>query len=344
MPQYQSFDGLKSGSNSTEKLAKLRLERLGSLAGKSVLDLGCNEGFFCEVALKLGATRVLGVDRSPVLVTKARQRAPDAEFLAATWWDIPQEQFDVIFFLSAVHYEHDQKRLFDKLLGHLKPGGTLVLECGLASDRHGVESWMQIYRGTDPTPRRYPTLEYLSDYLMPDYAVTGVGQSVTQKGDPVARWVLHCQRRRPIVILAAGGSGDGKTIMARTARREGVPVYRTDALFKRLMDVSFYDRTQLAQALRQAEGKGVVTRASKAIQESPELLEAFVGVVCDEAPLEAPLSIIEGEILQRDRVAEAMVRALEARGAVVWTAERARAEARDAPALNFRSVRLAFGA
>lgn len=42
------------------------------LTGKSVLDLGCNHGFFCFEAIRRGATRVVGLDHSPAIVRKAR--------------------------------------------------------------------------------------------------------------------------------------------------------------------------------------------------------------------------------------------------------------------------------
>ncbi len=61
--QYQSFDDARGASRSAEKLAALRLpllpnhfDRETPLKGLSLLDLGCNEGFFCGEALRQGAT------------------------------------------------------------------------------------------------------------------------------------------------------------------------------------------------------------------------------------------------------------------------------------------------
>ena len=48
------------------------------LKGLSVLDLGCNEGFFCGEALRQGARRVVGIDRSGQSIERAKKRFPDA--------------------------------------------------------------------------------------------------------------------------------------------------------------------------------------------------------------------------------------------------------------------------
>ena len=60
------FDDAKGGSKSSEKLKALALPQLKNrhseaapLKGLSVLDIGCNEGFFCGEALKQGARRVV---------------------------------------------------------------------------------------------------------------------------------------------------------------------------------------------------------------------------------------------------------------------------------------------
>ena len=101
--RYQSFDGDPGVSKSAEKLACLKLPE--DLTGKSLLDVGCHEGFFCGVALQRRAARVFGIDKDPAVIEQARQRFPGAEFLTASWWDTPAERFDYILFLSGLHYE-----------------------------------------------------------------------------------------------------------------------------------------------------------------------------------------------------------------------------------------------
>ncbi len=71
---YQSFDGEKADSKSAEKLTRIRLP--DSLADKALLDIGCNEGFFCNAAVKRGATRVVGIDANEKIIeSSAHQNA-----------------------------------------------------------------------------------------------------------------------------------------------------------------------------------------------------------------------------------------------------------------------------
>ena len=74
MAQYQSFPDAAGDSRTLDKLKALRLP---DLAGKSFLDVGCNEGFFCGFARFLGAGRVVGVDHSEQFIARARVRFPD---------------------------------------------------------------------------------------------------------------------------------------------------------------------------------------------------------------------------------------------------------------------------
>lgn len=55
---------------------------LPDLAGARVVDFGCGEGVFAEIAFKCGADSVVGIDIEPTLLERARRREPRAEYLA----------------------------------------------------------------------------------------------------------------------------------------------------------------------------------------------------------------------------------------------------------------------
>ena len=131
---YQTFPGEEGDSDSQRKLAALKLP---SFLGKSVLDVGCNEGFFCLEALKRGATRVLGIDRNPDFISRAKSRharlhiGGQIDFDCRTWDTLPADKFDVVLLLSALHYAEDQRAMIQRLVEHLTPQGLFVLEAGV---------------------------------------------------------------------------------------------------------------------------------------------------------------------------------------------------------------------
>lgn len=221
MAQYQSFPDAVGDSLTFDKLKALRLP---ALAGKSFLDVGCNEGFFCGFARFQGASRVVGIDHSAGFIKRARGRFPDCEFLHRGWDDLPSESFDVILLASALHYAEDQPALISALVDRLSPDGTLVLELGVISSRKA--EWKQVKRGIDE--RLFPSMKMLQEVLA-GYAWKWMGPSVSQQGDPVSRHVVHISRRRPLAYLLMQPPGYGKsTIAASLFPGAGVPVVSGD--------------------------------------------------------------------------------------------------------------------
>jgi SAM-dependent methyltransferase len=309
---YQDFDG-KGSSKSHEKLAALRLDNINAgetvagrpLAGKSVLDIGCNEGFFCAEALRQGARRVLGVDFSKRFIDSAKQRVKEAEFLQASWWDIPDEKFDVILFLSAIHYEPEQKRLLDKLSRHLTDDGVLVLECGVKGGS-GRKQWHVVSRWDGA--KRYPSLDLLRQDLLSAYAVRWIGPSVNQSGDPVPRFVFHCKLRRPVAMVIAGLSHAGKSALAHELLARGLPHYDSDSALAKLVMLDESKDLPLAKKLIEKFGKGRpenLARIGKYIVEQ-NLCEEFAAIVSREIPVESDIFTIEGEIFRHEEMQKAI--------------------------------------
>ncbi len=223
VPQYQNFP---DASGDSDSLAKLKALRLPALAYKSFLDIGCNEGFFCGYALFDGASRVVGIDASPLYIERARARFPAADFLCQNWDVLPTETFDVILLASSLHYAVDQSALIHRLMQSLNPDGTLVLELGVHDS--GGKQWVEVQRGRDT--RSYPTWPKLSEVLE-TFAWKVIGNSVNQRGDPVARHVIHITHRKPLIYLMMQASGSGKTSVARNLfMPAGVPIISGDAV------------------------------------------------------------------------------------------------------------------
>jgi len=207
--QYQSFD---DAPGMVDSRAKLMAFRLPPLQGLSVLDVGCNEGYYCGVAARAGATRVVGLDGNRDFIAAAKRRFPNIEFLCRSWDSLPDEQFDLVLFTSGFHYLPTIEAavaMLGRLARCLKKNGTLVLEVGVAPD-----AGSQLVEVVRPDGQvRYPTIElFISMLRQAGLVERYMGQSTS--GDGIERQVFHCKRFKPSVLFVRGGHGVGKTRMA----------------------------------------------------------------------------------------------------------------------------------
>jgi len=80
------------------------------LTGKSVLDIGCNGGFYSIEMKKRGAERVLGIDFDDDYLAQARFAAQvtglDIEFQKLSVYDVGalRERFDVVLFMGVLYH------------------------------------------------------------------------------------------------------------------------------------------------------------------------------------------------------------------------------------------------
>src|SRR3954469_4324718 len=80
------------------------------LSGRTVLDIGCNGGFYSIEMKKRGAERVLGIDFDEDYLAQARFAAEvmglDIEFRKLSVYDVGslQERFDVVIFMGVLYH------------------------------------------------------------------------------------------------------------------------------------------------------------------------------------------------------------------------------------------------
>lgn len=107
---------------------------LSSLAGRTVLDVGCGNGYHCWRLKAAGAATVLGIDPSPLFLIQfmAMQRyAQDAtvNLLPLTLEAFTIEaSFDTVLSMGVMSHRRDPKTHLQQLKRCLKPGGELLLE------------------------------------------------------------------------------------------------------------------------------------------------------------------------------------------------------------------------
>ncbi len=80
------------------------------LSGASVLDIGCNAGFYSIEMKRRGASRVLGIDSDPLYLSQASFAAEvkqvDVEFRQLSVYDVAAigERFDVVLFMGVFYH------------------------------------------------------------------------------------------------------------------------------------------------------------------------------------------------------------------------------------------------
>jgi ArsR family transcriptional regulator len=170
-----------------------------------VADLGCGEGYLTIEASRW-ASRVIGVDRSPAVLARARtlaerRRATNIDWKPGELEALPLDDasVDIALLSHALHHASAPDRAVAEAVRVLVPGGrVLVLEL-----REHTESWVREKLGDQ-------TLGFSDAHirqLLADGGLTDVRTTLgaSKAGDPFA--VLLAVGQKPLV--AAGAAPDG---------------------------------------------------------------------------------------------------------------------------------------
>lgn len=316
MAQYQTFGDASGHSDSAAKLAALRLpDRIDNW---SVLDIGCNEGFFCQTAWERGAGSVVGLDRSEEFLERARERDARTDYRLMDWSRLHEleETFDLVLFLSSLHYSSDPELLLRDAFDRLKPDGILMLECGVAPGRDA--SWEKIHRPRGDTVL-HPTHPMIMRAI-PASVVRKVGPSVEQPGDPLPRAVYRIVRRRPFVLLVEGRSGSGKSTLTQTLLAEDYVAISLDHMIWTIPDWCEDDfLISLRTSRNYKENEiGQIGQRIAAADASDRFVRQVLARRPDVTDGTHPVGIIEGHALGSALMAAAFSRRLTQAGAFVW--------------------------
>ena len=94
------------------------------LRGRTVLDIGCNGGFYTLEMKRRGADRVLGIDTDTRYLAQARFAAEvaglDVELRQLSVYDLPTlgERFDIVLFMGVLYHLRHPLLALDILYGH----------------------------------------------------------------------------------------------------------------------------------------------------------------------------------------------------------------------------------
>lgn len=123
----------------------------GEIAGQSILDLGCGEGFYTRKLKQKGAEKVLGIDLSEPMIDLAKKqesREPlGVEYLVRDAVDLGQiGEFDIViatFLLNHAQTKEQLLKMCQSVAVNLKPGGR----------------FMALNHNLELSPEFYPKLE-----------------------------------------------------------------------------------------------------------------------------------------------------------------------------------------
>ncbi len=104
------------------------------LGGRSVLDIGCNAGYYSIELKRRNAGRVLGIDTEELYLNQAciarDELALDIEYQHCSAYDVPSipGQFDIVLFMGLFYHLRYPLYALDRVVQKIKPGGTLVFQ------------------------------------------------------------------------------------------------------------------------------------------------------------------------------------------------------------------------
>ena len=107
-------------------------KQAGSLAGLSVLDIGCGGGLVCEPLARLGAS-VTGIDPAPENIAAAKAHASagglSIDYQVATAEELAArgQSYDAVLLLEVVEHVPDVPAFIKTVAPLVKPGGVIIL-------------------------------------------------------------------------------------------------------------------------------------------------------------------------------------------------------------------------
>lgn len=145
------------------------------LNGASVLDIGCNGGFYSIALKQLGATRVLGVDVDDRYLDQARFAAKtlglDIEFQKRSVYEVDQipDQFDYVLFLGVFYHLRYPLFALDKIVKKVR--GKLFFQSMVRGSLE-ERTWKENYEFWDMKPFQdadFPCMYFIENSYANDY-------------------------------------------------------------------------------------------------------------------------------------------------------------------------------
>jgi hypothetical protein len=188
-----------------ERMAKkLHAIPLPDLTGKSVIDIGCDMRFWCNLATERGASKVVGVDRGRDARGQPINMADFKMDLGKQWKQVGK--FDVAFMFSMYHHAYqsaggDHKAVFFWALNQLKPDGVLIWE-GPVDTRDVV-----VQKNIEPALQENYNLDAILDAAAEYFDVQFIGPAEHEEHRLVFYFYPRSRPWRCLEVEAIAGAG-----------------------------------------------------------------------------------------------------------------------------------------
>ena len=147
------------------------------LRGKTVLDVGCNAGFFSIEMKRRGADRVVGIDSDERYLAQARLATEvagvDVELRPLSVYDVAQlqENFDVVLFMGVLYHLRHPLLALDLLREHVT-GDLLLVQTLLRGNLDPPREWAEDYPFEETTvfdDPRWPKMHFVEQEYAHDW-------------------------------------------------------------------------------------------------------------------------------------------------------------------------------
>lgn len=181
LPNGDRIAGAHEDRNIQVKMWKaLSIEPSNGLAGKTILDVGANDGYFTIAALLCGASKVTAINTQDCptypenLVYAAKLWNVSAQVLVGDFRSYPfREQYDVIFLLGVLYHLENVFDAIKLLRSLLSDTGVLFIETQMSQIQSSLplfEYASDIYPTIEPQGKPHLGYVGVSNYLFPNRA------------------------------------------------------------------------------------------------------------------------------------------------------------------------------
>ena len=138
------------------------------LRGRTVLDIGCNAGFYSQEMKRRGAERVIGIDSDARYLAQAQFAAEmaglDIEFRQMSVYQLPQlgERFDLVLFMGVLYHLRHPMLALDLIHEHVARD-LLVFQSMQRGSRDVIEleADYEFWQTTQFEEAGYPKLHFI---------------------------------------------------------------------------------------------------------------------------------------------------------------------------------------